>query len=164
MVRTIAIGGFMGVGKTTAGRGLAERLGVGFLDLDTAIERAACRTVSEIFSIEGEPAFRQHETQALRCALQGEPKVLALGGGTLHHGTNCIEVRTHADIVCLGMPFHEIQVRLGTTDMGRPLWSARKTLYAERIDMYRRAGTYIDVSGLTPESVLDRIEEAVSCA
>jgi shikimate kinase len=164
MVRTIAIGGFMGVGKTTAGRGLAERLAVGFLDLDTAIERAADRTVSEIFSTEGEPAFRHYESEALRCALQGAPKVLALGGGTLHYGTNCSEVCTHADIVCLGMPFQELQDRLGATDIGRPLWSVRKTLYAERIDVYRRAGTYIDVSGLTPESVLDRIEEAVSCA
>jgi shikimate kinase len=164
MVRSIAIGGFMGVGKTTVGRCLADRLSVPFLDLDETIERQAGRPVSAIFETEGEVVFRRYEAAALHGALQREPTIIALGGGTLHHGSNCADVCAQADLICLGMPFIELQQRLGDSDKGRPLWENRETLFAKRAAVYRDSGTYINVSGLTTDAVVDRIERAMSCA
>lgn len=75
--------GFMGSGKSTIGRSLAQRLGWRFVDLDSVIEQRDGRAVSRIFAESGEAAFRAMETEALTLSL-GEPRlVLALGGGAL---------------------------------------------------------------------------------
>ena len=87
MVLTLT--GFMGSGKTTTGKILAERLGCAFLDLDQVIEEAQGMTIPEIFATQGEAAFRAAELEALEKLLENESKsgkidlVLALGGGTL---------------------------------------------------------------------------------
>ncbi|MCB1020747.1 MAG: shikimate kinase [Acidobacteria bacterium] len=77
--------GFMGSGKSTVGRLLAERLGWDFVDLDAEIEREAGKPIARIFEDEGEPAFRALETEALvrqTCAVRGGgARVVALGGG-----------------------------------------------------------------------------------
>ena len=79
----IVLVGFMGAGKSTVGRALAERLGLPFLDSDRVIERAAGRSVAEIFAAEGEPTFRARERAIIADLLQGEDAVLALGGGAV---------------------------------------------------------------------------------
>lgn len=80
--------GFMGSGKTTLGRLVADRLGWQFLDLDTAIERLAGRSVPAIFRDLGEPEFRRLETSALAEALRASGLVLALGGGVPESAPN----------------------------------------------------------------------------
>lgn len=83
-VPVLLLSGFMGTGKTTVGRIVAERAGVPFLDLDEAIEAAAGKPVASIFAEDGEAAFRLVEADALRRALEGgAPRVVSLGGGTL---------------------------------------------------------------------------------
>lgn len=77
----LVLTGFMGSGKTTIGRRLADHLGWEFLDLDTAIERLGGRSVPDIFDELGEPEFRRLETAALTAALGSSRLVLALGGG-----------------------------------------------------------------------------------
>ncbi len=77
----IALTGFMGSGKTTVGRLLAARLGWQFVDLDSAVEQRAGKTVPQIFSEEGEETFRQAEAAALKELLQLPETVIALGGG-----------------------------------------------------------------------------------
>lgn len=77
--------GFMGSGKSTVGRLLAQRLGWDFVDLDTEIESRFGAPIAEIFDREGEPAFRDLEHEALteqaRLVRRGRPRVVALGGG-----------------------------------------------------------------------------------
>ena len=81
----IYIVGFMGSGKTTIGRMLAEEIGWRFADLDEDIEHAQRRSISEIFAAVGEEEFRRIEFQAIqqrvRSVCRGIPTVLALGGG-----------------------------------------------------------------------------------
>lgn len=72
-----------GAGKTTVGGHLAERLGVSLRDTDTDVERAAGKTVAEIFVEDGEPAFREMEREAVAAALVGHDGVLSLGGGAV---------------------------------------------------------------------------------
>ena len=77
--------GFMGCGKSTIGRALADEIGWRFLDLDEEIEKAEKCSISEIFEQRGEPAFRLLETTELRKRVRniecGQPFVVALGGG-----------------------------------------------------------------------------------
>ena len=75
--------GPMGAGKTTVGRLLAERWGVGFRDTDDDVEQAAGQSVSDIFVESGEAHFRALERAAVSRALADHPGVLALGGGAL---------------------------------------------------------------------------------
>ena len=73
--------GLMGVGKSTVGRRLAQRLGLGFVDADNEIEEAAGMTIAEIFERFGEPYFRDGERRVLARLIDGRPKVIATGGG-----------------------------------------------------------------------------------
>ena len=91
--------GFMGSGKTTVGRLLAERLGVPFADADEEIERAAGRTIPAIFEADGEPAFRELEAAAIARLLDGDAGVLALGGGAMRGATaNLVRERAYGGV------------------------------------------------------------------
>ena len=83
-LRIVALTGFMGAGKTTVGRVLANALGWQFMDLDEEIENRHRQGVRDIFRLHGEAHIRQVETLALRDCLDGIPlsTVIALGGGT----------------------------------------------------------------------------------
>ncbi|WP_343116169.1 shikimate kinase [Ostreiculturibacter nitratireducens] len=79
--KTVVLVGMMGAGKTAVGTALARELGVPFLDSDEEIERAANMTVAEIFERDGEPFFREKESQVLKRLLDGPPCILSTGGG-----------------------------------------------------------------------------------
>ena len=87
-VERIVLTGFMGSGKSTVGRRLAQRLGWRFIDLDSLIEQRDGRAVSRIFAESGEAAFRAVETEALTSSLSEPRLVLALGGGALETPAN----------------------------------------------------------------------------
>ena len=106
--RSIVLVGLMGAGKSTVGRRLAHRLGLAFADSDEEIENAAGRTVSEIFERFGEAEFRDGERRVIARLVEGEPKVIATGGGAfMHDGTRalilerCIAVWLDAEIATL---------------------------------------------------------------
>ena len=82
--RHVALVGFMGSGKTSLGKQLADRLGRPFLDLDAAIEERSGTTIAALFAERGEQEFRRIEEHAVRVALAApEPSVVALGGGAV---------------------------------------------------------------------------------
>ncbi len=82
--RHLALAGFMGSGKTTAGKAVADRLGRPFVDLDQAIEASAGAAIADLFASHGEAAFRDlEETVASEVLGGGEPVVVALGGGAV---------------------------------------------------------------------------------
>jgi shikimate kinase len=83
--RSIVLVGLMGVGKSTVGRRLAKRLGVPFADSDEEIERAADRSITEIFEDYGEESFRDGERRVIARLIEGPPKVIATGGGAFLH-------------------------------------------------------------------------------
>lgn len=79
--RPIVLVGLMGVGKSTVGRRLSQRLGLPFADADAEIEAAAGMTVAEIFDRFGEAYFRDGERRVIARLIDGSPKVIATGGG-----------------------------------------------------------------------------------
>jgi shikimate kinase len=127
-LRRLVLTGFMGAGKSTVGRLLAERLGWEFLDLDALIESRTGLAVPAIFATHGEPHFRQLESQALASALGRSNLVLALGGGTPEVLTNrlLLEQSPATAIIFLDAPFPVLYDRcmLQTISSGEPAGSA----------------------------------------
>ena len=109
-VRRIVLTGFMGAGKTTVGRVLAEALGWEFLDLDAHIEQRTGATVPELFERHGEPHFRRLESSALANALSRHSTVIALGGGTPEQLTNrlLLEQTPGTVVIFLDAPFETL--------------------------------------------------------
>ena len=106
--RSIVLVGLMGAGKSTVGKRLARRLALPFLDSDEEIERAADRTISEIFERFGEASFRDGERRVIARLVGGAPKVIATGGGAFMDARTrelildrCIAVWLDADISTL---------------------------------------------------------------
>ena len=158
----ISLCGFMGSGKTTVGRILADALGCPFLDLDELIVNKAGKSIPDIFAQDGEPAFRQLEARLLKQTVEkyGEgTAVLSLGGGAVltpasatlvHEKTVCIYLRATLDT---------LTDRLAGESAGRPLAdSALAERLAAREPLYEKtAHVTIDTDGLSPEEVSDEI-------
>lgn len=127
--RTIALVGLMGVGKSTVGRRLAQRVDLPFVDGDEAIEAAARMTVSDIFGQLGEAEFRAGEARVMRRLLEGPPVVLASGGGAvLDPGTRSL-MKERATTVWLRAELPVIAARVQRRDT-RPLLRGRDPLEA----------------------------------
>jgi shikimate kinase len=144
-VDRVVLTGFMGSGKTTVGRLLAERLGWTFHDLDDEIERRTGKTVPEIFAQSGEGAFRRQESAALASVLGQHHIVLALGGGAPETFTNqlLLEQTPHTAVVYLKAPLETLVARCerqaedsGATE--RPLLGEAKDRFARRHPIYER--------------------------
>ncbi|GAC1417890.1 MAG: shikimate kinase [Acidobacteriaceae bacterium] len=163
-VLRVVLTGFMGAGKTTVGRLLAEHLGWELLDLDAHIEARTGLTVPAIFEAHGEPHFRRLESGALASALGRKHVVLALGGGTPEVLTNrlLLEQTPGTSTVFLDAPFpalfdrcmlQALAVAEGATL--RPVLSdpvAAEARFAARQPLYRRlARITVMTAELTPE-------------
>jgi shikimate kinase len=79
--KTVVLVGMMGAGKTAIGTAVARELALPFLDSDAEIERAANMTIAEIFARDGEPFFREKETQVIRASSRPPRGILSTGGG-----------------------------------------------------------------------------------
>jgi shikimate kinase len=162
----IVLVGPMGVGKSTVGQLLAERLGTGYRDTDDDIVAAQDRTIAEIFVEEGESAFRAIEKQAVHEALAGHDGVLALGGGAvLDPDTRALLAGQR--VVYLSMDVEEAVKRTGL-NAARPLLAINprkqwRELMEARRHLYEEVATVVVATdGRTPEEVtraaLDALE------
>ena len=154
--------GFMGAGKTTVGRLLAEQLEVPFLDLDQAVEEAAGMSVLEIFLQRGEAVFRQWEKEALERAAAGQAAVIATGGGTFASPGNAEWMKKHGLTVWLHPTFATLAARIGFEGKeDRPLFRDERqalALYRERLPAYRSADLTVEVGAEeTPREITARI-------
>jgi shikimate kinase len=173
-LRRVVLTGFMGAGKTTVGRLLAQRLGWEFLDLDAHIEQRSGLAVPAIFAIHGEEHFRRLESTALVSALGRKNLVLALGGGTPEQLTNrlLLEQTPGTAAIFLDAPFSALFDRcmlqalnalptLATADPIRPLLSdpaAAESRFHTRHPIYRRlARVTLQTAELTPEQTVDTL-------
>ena len=91
--RSVVLVGMMGAGKTSVGKRLAGRLGLTFIDADTAIEEAAKKTVSEIFAEHGEDYFRQGERRVIARLLRQPRQIIATGGGAFMNAETRAAIR-----------------------------------------------------------------------
>jgi shikimate kinase len=165
--RVIFLVGFMGAGKTTVGRALAQRLGWEFEDLDERIQSREAQTVEQIFHVAGEAAFRtvEHETiRELLSSLGSCRRVVALGGGAVAQPENAAILRhTGFPVVFLDAPVEELWQRCQEQGTERPLRrdiEQFRDLYQTRRPHYITAGMRVDTSGKDIET----IAAEVACA
>jgi shikimate kinase len=166
LVRTpgIYLVGFMGSGKTTVGRILADRLGWEFVDLDAEIEAEQKATVAEIFERCGEEYFRQLETDAVRKRVHmvraGQPMVIALGGGAFLREENYDLLEDHGVTVWLDCPLELVRKRV-EGGASRPLArdpNGFADLYAARRPGYARADYRVEIRSDDPQAAVGAIE------
>ncbi|WNM33958.1 shikimate kinase [Streptomyces sp. Li-HN-5-11] len=161
----VVLVGPMGVGKSTVGGLLAQRLGVGYRDTDEDIVAGQGRTIADIFVDEGEPAFRAIEKQAVREALAEHEGVLALGGGAI------LDADTRAllagqRVVYLSMDVEEAVRRTGL-NVARPLLAVNprkqwRELMEARRHLYEEVATaVVPTDGRTPEEVTQAALDAL---
>ena len=146
----IFITGFMGSGKTTVGRLVAEQLGWNFVDLDADIEAHEHDTVANIFAARGEEEFRRLETDAIRRWLRkiecGQPTVIALGGGAFVQPRNYEILGNNGISVWLDCSLEVAEQRIESAET-RPLArdkEAFRKLFSERRPLYGRADFRVD--------------------
>jgi len=140
--------GFMGTGKTTVGRAVAQRLGFQALDSDYEIERLSGKTIAQIFAEEGEPAFRARERAFIEGGHPDHGVVVACGGGLIVPAGMLDRLRTKGVVICLHATVNTILLRTAAART-RPLLNVDNPearilqLYGEREAIYQRAGTVI---------------------
>lgn len=158
----IALTGFMGSGKSTVGRIVADALGCLFLDLDELVEKQARMPVAEVFTAQGEAAFRALEAATLKKTVLKYAEstvVLALGGGALENPESARLIREKSLCIYLQASADTLRGRLAGDATVRPLlkgdWEA---LLASRLPAYEAAAAVVlDTDGLTPEQIADEI-------
>lgn len=164
----IVLTGFMGAGKSTVGRRLAQTLHWRFCDLDQEIASEAGLNVPEIFSRHGELHFRQLETRKLHELLDRRELVIALGGGSLESDSLFQELQSSPGtaLLFLDAPLPELLQRCGRHggSAARPLLSdpaAAEARYAKRLPLYEKAHLTVDTSGRPVGETVCRIQQAL---
>lgn len=157
----VALIGFMGSGKTTVGRLVAARLGYPFLDLDERIQAQRGLSVRRIFQTEGEEAFRELESSALRELSARRRVVVAAGGGAPVREVNRWFFRESRTFY-LEISFAEFQRRTASSPdrplRGRPTREL-SALFESRLPVYRELGDRVVSEGRAPAQVVEEILE-----
>lgn len=145
----LALIGFMGTGKSSVGRLVAEQLHFDYLDTDEVIQQRTGRSISDIFGQEGEPTFRQLERQLVEELTAQTRTVIATGGGLPADPANLASLKTHALVVCLWASPEKIWERV-KIQTHRPLLKDSdprkkiRDLLAARSLAYRQADVLIN--------------------
>lgn len=114
-----------GSGKSTIGEILAQSLNLPFIDLDTSIEAVIGESIAKFMTTQGETAFRDVESDQLQKAVEGEEKVIALGGGALLRGKNRGLVESAGAVIFLEADLSTMAARLLQDENKRPLLAGK---------------------------------------
>lgn len=158
--------GFMGCGKSSIGRRLAERTGFAFADTDRMVEETAGRTIPEIFATDGEAAFRAMESAALRSIPDEGNTIVATGGGTPCNPENLAWMKAHGHSVYISITADYLYRILYTRRQRRPklaglndeeLLRYIRTTLAEREPYYTQASATIECTGASDRYIINHI-------
>jgi shikimate kinase/3-dehydroquinate synthase len=158
MLRPLIVNGFMGTGKSTVARTVADMCGRPHLDIDAEVERAEGQTVAQIFSSRGEREFRALERAALSRALAANDRpVVSVGGGALLDRATRLDALDRAVVVTLDASVDEILRR--TAGSARPLLDVPvprlrvEELLAERRIAYAECHASVRTTARSPDDV-----------
>ncbi len=167
MQRNIVLIGFMGTGKSSVARCLAERLNRGFIEIDELIEQKAGKKINRIFKEDGEEYFRDLESDMIEVVSKREGVVISCGGGAVLRDENVKIMKKNSVMIHLTASPRVILERIREDDT-RPLLNYDdkmeriEELISMRKDIYHRCMDYtIDTSKLKVREVVDRIIEVV---
>jgi shikimate kinase / 3-dehydroquinate synthase len=164
--RSVVLVGIMGSGKTSAGRRLAERLGLAFADADHEIEAAHKLTISEIFATYGEPYFRDGERRVMARLMADGPRVVATGGGAFMNEQTRARIKECAVSIWLDADFDLVMRRVRKRPT-RPLLQTpdpegtMRQLMAQRYPVYATADITVRARDAQYDHVVDDILDAL---
>ena len=161
-IRNIALCGFMGTGKSSVGRLVAEALHFAFLDTDTVIEARSGKSISQIFEEQGEAAFREWEKRIVKELELRDRTVIATGGGLVIDPDNLASLKSHALVVCLWASPETVWSRV-KNQSHRPLLNEAdplekiRTLLAQRAPCYKQAGVLLSTELRSSREVAQQV-------
>ena len=168
MQKHIFLIGFMGSGKSIVGALLAERLNLPFLDSDRAIEKKSGKSITEIFSQDGEAAFREMEMNFLQELEAVEPSVIAVGGG-LPTSENALPLMHEIGLVIyLNTSLLTLIKRLREEKQHRPLLRDLsdaefhpfvEDLLSKRVHFYKQAKLIMPNERNNPNELVEKLEK-----
>jgi shikimate kinase len=162
--RNIFLCGFMATGKSSVGKRLAATMRFQFLDMDSLIEEETGMTVPQIFSSQGEPAFRALESRMVARIAGWTGYVVATGGGTIVNPQNLETLKRCGVVISLTADIRTILLRSGKNDT-RPLLQGEnkleriRLLMEQREPFYAQADIVLDTSTLSMNQVVRRLVE-----
>ncbi|WP_456395193.1 shikimate kinase [Desulfurobacterium sp.] len=159
----ITLIGFMGAGKTTIGKELAEKLNVPFIDIDKEIEKNLSLPIPEIFEKLGETFFRKTEIETFKAiTTRFNNVIVSSGGGMPAFDKNMEILKENSVTIYLKADFETLWSRI-KNDSNRPLVKLGKDrvkeLFEKRKPFYKRAHMTIDTTGKTPLEIIETIEK-----
>jgi shikimate kinase len=162
----IVLVGLMGVGKSTVGRRLANRLKLPFVDADHEIEHAAGMTITDIFDRFGEAYFRDGERRVIARLIDGNPKVIATGGGAFINDKTRALILSDALSIWLDAPVEVLVDRVRRRDTrpllrGRDAGAVLRDLAAARTPYYSLAHLRVVSADAPHENTVRAILEAI---
>jgi shikimate kinase len=164
--RPVVLVGLMGVGKSTVGRRLAQRLGLPFVDSDAAIEDAAGLSPAEVFERYGEKDFRDGERRLVARLIEGDIRVIATGGGAYVDPRTRELLNTRAITVWLDAPVEILAERTSRRDTRAQLRNSDpkgtlERLANERRQSYEQAHIHVKSGDGAHRDVVDAIVRAL---
>ena len=168
LARSVALVGFMGVGKTSVGSALAALMDRPFLDTDVLVETWAGKSIPEIFAEDGEPAFRRLERTAVEHALDLPPCVIACGGGAFSQPGSAELMLPRALVVHLYTPWPVLIGLLDELAVDRPMVRGRATWQVQQLSLsraasYRRAHLRVTLPRRGPAEAAATVAEVLRC-
>jgi shikimate kinase len=162
--------GYMGSGKSTVGKLLAEKLKMNFIDFDEYVEKEVGKSIIEIFETDGEKKFRMLEEHCLKKILDKDNIVISLGGGTPCYHNNIELINKNGISVYIKMSVDELVKRLLKVRNNRPLIRDLskqelslfvKTHLEKRSPIYQKAHHIVSAEKLNAEQVAEIIEKRI---
>jgi shikimate kinase len=164
--RSLVLVGMPGCGKSAVGRRLAPRLGLSFVDADEEIERAAGKTIMEIFADHGEAYFRDGERRVIARLLRSGPQVLATGGGAFMVQETRDNIRSAGISIWLRAELPLLLRRVLKRDTRPLLKDAPETvmqnLIEERYPIYATADITVESRDVPHETIVSEIIVALA--
>jgi shikimate dehydrogenase len=166
--KNIALIGFMGTGKSTVSRHLAENLKMAHIDIDDEIERKNASSITDIFKNLGEESFRRMEEMQIDAAARMPGRIISCGGGAVLNKASIERLRLYATVVWLSAGVGTILQRVGS-DRSRPLLNVQdrrseiEKMLRLRTGYYARAcDLIINTDGKEPEEIAQRIYDEIN--
>ena len=164
--RSVVLVGMMGAGKTSVGKRLAGRLGLTFIDADTAIEEAAKKSVTEIFAEHGEDYFRQGERRVIARLLREPRQIIATGGGAFMNPETRAAIRSAGVSIWLRADWELLYERVRRRPT-RPLLQTAdpegtlRALVEARYPVYAEADLVVQSVDVPHEAMVDAVASAL---
>lgn len=164
-MNNIILIGFMGSGKTTIGKLLAEEYSLEYYDIDEFIEENTKMSIPEIFKKAGESWFRDQEAFALTCLTDATNRLIATGGGIVEREENLETLKKGGTVIYLKASPDKLWTRAGK-DPNRPLstdLASFRKLFERRKARYEAAADIvIDTGNLSVERTVEAIKKALA--